>query len=66
MADRPYIFFELTERRRPYDCGLCPDHEQHSCLALVEITDHYRDTAIARMPAAPWNQVLPTVAGVMP
>jgi 7,8-dihydro-6-hydroxymethylpterin dimethyltransferase len=23
----------------PYDCGLCPDHEQHSCLALVEITD---------------------------
>jgi uncharacterized radical SAM superfamily Fe-S cluster-containing enzyme len=24
----------------PYDCGLCPDHEQHSCLTLVEITDH--------------------------
>src|SRR5579884_274483 len=24
----------------PYDCGLCPDHEQHSCLALIEITDH--------------------------
>ncbi len=24
----------------PYDCGLCPDHEQHSCLSLVEITDH--------------------------
>jgi len=24
----------------PYDCGLCPDHEQHSCLALVEVTDH--------------------------
>lgn len=23
----------------PYDCGLCPDHEQHSCLTLVEITD---------------------------
>src|SRR2546421_9336387 len=23
----------------PYDCGLCPDHEQHSCLPLVEITD---------------------------
>ena len=23
----------------PYDCGLCPDHEQHSCLALVEVTD---------------------------
>jgi len=23
----------------PYDCGLCPDHEQHSCLSVVEITD---------------------------
>jgi uncharacterized radical SAM superfamily Fe-S cluster-containing enzyme len=23
----------------PYDCGLCPDHEQHSCLAIVEVTD---------------------------
>lgn len=24
----------------PYDCGLCADHEQHSCLALIDITDH--------------------------
>jgi uncharacterized radical SAM superfamily Fe-S cluster-containing enzyme len=23
----------------PYDCGLCPDHMQHSCLTVVEITD---------------------------
>jgi 7,8-dihydro-6-hydroxymethylpterin dimethyltransferase len=23
----------------PYDCGLCPDHEQHSCLSLLEVTD---------------------------
>jgi hypothetical protein len=23
----------------PYDCGLCTDHEQHSCLTLIEITD---------------------------
>ncbi|MGH7624855.1 MAG: radical SAM protein, partial [Gemmatimonadaceae bacterium] len=22
-----------------YDCGLCTDHEQHSCLSLVEICD---------------------------
>src|SRR5258707_14372856 len=21
----------------PYDCGLCTDHEQHSCLSLIEI-----------------------------
>src|SRR6185503_17511925 len=23
----------------PYDCGLCPDHEQHSCVAVVEVAD---------------------------
>lgn len=23
----------------PYDCGLCPDHEQHSCVTLLEVTD---------------------------
>lgn len=23
----------------PYDCGLCPDHEQHSCLTLIELCD---------------------------
>ena len=24
----------------PYDCGLCTDHQQHSCLTLIELTDH--------------------------
>lgn len=24
----------------PDDCGLCPDHEQHSCLPIIEITNH--------------------------
>lgn len=23
----------------PHDCGICPDHEQHACLSIVEITD---------------------------
>nr|WP_305790478.1 radical SAM protein [Candidatus Phycosocius bacilliformis] len=23
----------------PYDCGLCSDHEQHSCVTVVELTD---------------------------
>ncbi|MGD9639185.1 MAG: radical SAM protein [Alphaproteobacteria bacterium] len=23
----------------PYDCGLCPEHKQHLCSALIEITD---------------------------
>lgn len=31
-----------TETRRidgcPYDCGLCPAHDQHTCIGLIEIT----------------------------
>ena len=23
----------------PQDCGICPDHQQHTCLALLEVTD---------------------------
>ena len=23
----------------PYDCGICPDHEQHGCNLLIEVTD---------------------------
>lgn len=24
----------------PFDCGLCPDHEQHTCIALIEVTNN--------------------------
>jgi len=27
-----------TKRGCPYDCGLCPDHEQHTCTGLIEVT----------------------------
>src|SRR5687767_2637664 len=36
-GDRPLYNASRTERGCPWDCGLCPDHEQHSCLAIVEI-----------------------------
>ncbi len=38
-GDRPLTVQSTTEFGCPYDCGLCPDHEQHSCLAIVEIND---------------------------
>jgi len=38
-GDRPLRFQTKTERGCPWDCGLCPDHEQHSCVALIEVTD---------------------------
>ncbi|MBD1846618.1 radical SAM protein [Cyanobacteria bacterium FACHB-63] len=38
-GDMPRRFNTPIERGCPYDCGLCPDHEQHSCLTLVEVSD---------------------------
>ena len=38
-GDRPEAPQTRTEFGCPYDCGLCPDHEQHSCMAIVEIND---------------------------
>ena len=36
-GDRPLVAQTRTEAGCPFDCGLCPDHEQHSCLAIIEI-----------------------------
>src|SRR5438552_2207937 len=36
-GDRPLKTQTRTEAGCPFDCGLCPDHEQHSCLAIIEI-----------------------------
>ncbi|MBI1214677.1 MAG: radical SAM protein [Alphaproteobacteria bacterium] len=36
-GDRPLTCQTKTHYGCPLDCGLCPDHEQHSCLALIEI-----------------------------
>jgi hypothetical protein len=35
----PLKFNTAFKHGCPYDCGLCPDHEQHSCISLIEITD---------------------------
>lgn len=36
-GDRPLTAQTRTEAGCPFDCGLCPDHEQHSCLAIIEV-----------------------------
>lgn len=38
-GDLPKKFNTRIKHGCPYDCGLCPDHEQHSCVTLVEVTD---------------------------
>ena len=38
-SEIPLHFNTKTHYGCPYDCGLCQDHEQHSCLTIIEITD---------------------------
>ena len=38
-GDIPRKFGCGVERGCPYDCGLCSDHEQHSCVSIIELTD---------------------------
>lgn len=38
-SEMPYRWNTAIKYGCPYDCGLCPDHEQHSCLTLLEITE---------------------------
>jgi hypothetical protein len=38
-GEYPLKFNTKTHFGCPYDCGLCPDHEQHSCLTVLEVTD---------------------------
>ena len=37
---RPIQYGVQPKRGCPYDCGLCEEHEQHTCIALLEITDN--------------------------
>jgi uncharacterized radical SAM superfamily Fe-S cluster-containing enzyme len=34
------LAFATASHGCPDSCGLCPDHEQHVCLPIIEITDH--------------------------
>jgi uncharacterized radical SAM superfamily Fe-S cluster-containing enzyme len=36
----PLIFRSEVKHGCPTDCGTCADHEQHTCLPIVEVTDH--------------------------
>ncbi|NOQ43114.1 MAG: radical SAM protein [Dehalococcoidia bacterium] len=34
----PHDFATVVEDGCPFDCGLCPEHQQHTCVGLIEIT----------------------------
>ena len=33
----PLQFSSQVHRGCPFDCGLCPDHQQHACLGIIEV-----------------------------
>src|SRR5919199_6957652 len=33
----PLAYTSHVEQGCPHDCGLCPDHQQHSCLGIIDI-----------------------------
>lgn len=35
----PQQSFTVVDQGCPFDCGLCPEHGQHTCTALIEITN---------------------------
>src|SRR5262249_13620767 len=37
-ARKPRMYGVEPDKGCPYDCGLCTEHEQHTCIALVEVT----------------------------
>ena len=64
-GDRPLQPQTRTENGCPYDCGLCPDHEQHSCLALIEVNEAcnltcpvcFADSSTARTAHRPLSEI---------
>ena len=36
----PHVFRAEVKEGCPTDCGTCSDHEQHTCLPIIEVTDH--------------------------
>jgi uncharacterized radical SAM superfamily Fe-S cluster-containing enzyme len=33
----PLAYTSQVEHGCPHDCGLCPDHQQHACLGIIEV-----------------------------
>lgn len=36
---RPPVCGSTVQRGCPFDCGLCPDHRQHTCCVVLDVTE---------------------------
>lgn len=63
--EMPQVFNTPVKYGCPYDCGLCTDHQQHSCLSLIEICDYcnlrcpvcYAESGPSRQEFRPLEQI---------
>jgi hypothetical protein len=46
----PLVFSTEVDRGCPHDCGLCPEHQQHTCLGIIEV-----NSACTRYPLS-WHR----------
>jgi len=38
-ASRPPVCNSKVDKGCPFDCGLCPDHRQHTCCVVLDVTE---------------------------
>lgn len=71
--EMPNVYNTPVKWGCPYDCGLCTDHEQHSCLSLIEINDHcnlncpicYAESGTAKQRYRSMDEIRQMVAAVV-
>ena len=63
----PLAFHTEIRRGCPYDCGLCPEHQQHTCLGIIEVNSACNmDCPLCFASAGPgFNLTLEEVEGIL-
>ncbi len=63
----PLEFHSEVRHGCPYDCGLCPDHQQHTCLGIIEVNSACNmDCPLCFASAGPgFNLTLEDVEGIL-
>jgi uncharacterized radical SAM superfamily Fe-S cluster-containing enzyme len=63
-AAPPPVCETPATRGCPYDCGLCPEHRQHSCCVLLEVTQRCNLRCPVCFASAVANEADPTLAEI--